>query len=136
VTTRAGADEPLQPTCVLDASALLAYLQDEPGGERVRAELKRALMSSVNWSEVLQKALAYGTDIHNMRQDLESLGLEIVDFDAQQAEATAEVWATSKSAGLSLADRACLALAQSRRLPALTSDAAWAKVSSHVRMIR
>jgi ribonuclease VapC len=102
----------------------------------VRAELTRALMSSVNWSEVLQKALAYGTDINNMRQDLESLGLEIVAFDAQQAEATAEVWAASKSAGLSLADRACLALAQSRRLPALTSDAAWAKVSSHVRMIR
>ncbi len=122
--------------CVLDASALLAYLHDEDEGARVRGELAHALMSSVNWSEVVQKALAYNTNVTGLRQDLEALGLQIVDFDARQAEAAAELWTLTRSAGLSLADRACLALARARKLPALTSDKVWTRVSPNVQMIR
>ncbi|CAN5462808.1 hypothetical protein BH24DEI1_BH24DEI1_02430 [soil metagenome] len=93
-------------------------------------------MSSVNWSEVVQKALAYNTNVTGLRQDLEALGLQIVDFDARQAEAVAELWTLTRSAGLSLADRACLALARARKLPALTSDKVWTRVSPNVQMIR
>lgn len=130
-----GASE-AESRCVLDASALLAYLHDEDGGARVRGELAHALISSVNWSEVVQKALAYNTNVTGLRQDLEALGLQIVDFDARQAEAAAELWTLTRSAGLSLADRACLALARARKLPALTSDKVWTRVSPNVQMIR
>lgn len=111
--------------CVLDASALLALLHDEPGGELVEGLLETAAMSSVNWSEVVQKALERNTDIQGLREDLESLGLEIVAFTAAHAERTARLRSTTRHLGLSLADGACLALAAELGLPAVTTDRAW-----------
>ncbi len=61
-------------TVVLDASALLAYLQDEPGDEAVEAVLAESVMSSVNWAEVVQKSVAAGVVVDGMREDLEALG--------------------------------------------------------------
>ena len=55
---------------VLDASALLAYLQDEPGGERVKAVLGQAVLSAVNWAEVVGKAIDREVDTHGLREDL------------------------------------------------------------------
>jgi ribonuclease VapC len=124
------------PTVVLDASALLAYLHAEPGGERVGEMLQRSLISSVNWSEVLQKALSHAVDIEGLERDLVSLGMRIVDFDAGQAEAAARLWSATKGFGLSLADRACLGLAKTRDLEACTADRSWIQVSSSVRLIR
>ena len=121
---------------VLDASALLAYLHGEPGGERV--SLAGNLISSVNWSEVVQKAIAYGTDMSGLRQDLEALGLTIVSFGADEAETAAALRPPTRRAGLSLGDRACLATGMVRQLPVLTADRPWAdlELETAVEVIR
>jgi ribonuclease VapC len=109
----------------LDASALIAMLRDEPGGDVVEELLETATISSVNWSEVVQKALDWKTEIAGLRQDLEALGLEVVPFTALLAETTAELRSSTRQAGLSLGDRACLALASVLGLPAITADRIW-----------
>jgi len=112
---------------LLDASALLALLHDEPGADAVATLLPDAAMSSVNWSEVVQKALAHGVEIDGLRADLESVGLEIIGFDAIHAEDAARLW--HRGAGdLSLADRACLATAMGRGMRAVTVDRRWAEI--------
>ena len=112
-------------SCVLDASALLAMLQDEPGGDLVQELLETAAISSVNWSEVTQKALDRQMEIDGLRHDLEALGLEILPFTAVLAETTAQLRSATRKAGLSLGDRACLALAAVLDLPAITTDRIW-----------
>lgn len=112
-------------SCVLDASALLAMLQDEPGGDIVQELLETAAISSVNWSEVIQKALERQMEIEGLRHDLEALGLEILPFTAVLAETTARLRSATRKAGLSLGDRACLALAAVLGLPAVTTDRIW-----------
>ena len=113
---------------VLDASALLAWLQDEPGAERVDAILNEAVMSTVNWAEVCQKSLAHDVDTTNLREDLELLGMRIEPFTIRQAEIAAELWQRTRSAGLSLGDRACLALAAEEKHPVLTTDKVWTEL--------
>jgi ribonuclease VapC len=124
--------------CVLDASALLAMLQGEPGGESVEKILAKAVMSSVNWSEVLQKAMEQQTQVEGLRQDLEALGLTILPFTAEHAESTARLRPQTRHVGLSLGDRACLALAADLRLPAITVDRIWkqADLGIEVQLVR
>lgn len=110
---------------MLDASALLAMLQNEPGGDLVQELLETAAISSVNWSEVTQKALERQMEIEELRHDLEALGLEIMPFTAVLAETTARLRSATRQAGLSLGDRACLALAAILGLPAVTADRIW-----------
>jgi len=112
-------------SCVLDASALLAMLQEEPGGDVVQELLETAAISSVNWSEVIQKALERQMEIDGLRHDLEALGLEILPFTAVLSETTARLRSATRQAGLSLGDRACLALAAVLGLPAITTDRIW-----------
>ena len=112
-------------SCVLDASALLAMLQNEPGGEVVQELLETALISSVNWSEVTQKALDWQAELEWLSQELTALGLEILPFTAAVAETTARLRAATRQAGLSLGDRACLATAAVLGLPAITTDRIW-----------
>jgi ribonuclease VapC len=111
--------------CVLDASALLAMLQEEPGGDVVQELLETAAISSVNWSEVVQKSLERQMEIDGLRHDLEALGLEILPFTAVLSETTARLRSATRQAGLSLGDRACLALAAVLGLPAITTDRIW-----------
>jgi PIN domain nuclease of toxin-antitoxin system len=112
---------------VLDASALLAVLQREAGAEVVLPLIEGALMSSVNWSEVMQKAAARGVAVdRRMRRDVEAIGVRIVPFAPDDAEAAAGIWSAAPQAGLSLGDRACLALAREHGAVALTTDRAWA----------
>jgi PIN domain nuclease of toxin-antitoxin system len=113
---------------VLDASALLAWLQDEPGAELVDEVLGQAALCSVNWAEVLQKSTAHGVDVTGLRDDLEAIGLTIVSFDAQDAERTAGLW--KAGAGLSLGHRACLALGIRHGLPVWTADRLWAEAAT------
>ncbi|MDA8152979.1 MAG: type II toxin-antitoxin system VapC family toxin [Acidithiobacillus sp.] len=117
------------PQYVLDASALLALLHDEPGGESVRPLLPAAVMSSVNWAEVVQKCVARGVDVDGLRSDLGSLGLRVWPFNADDAEASGRLWSTTKALGLSLGDRACLALGQRLSLPVLTADRVWGSLN-------
>lgn len=124
-------------SCVLDASALLALLQDEPGSEVVEPLLETAVVSSVNWSEVAQKSLERGVEVAGLRQDLTALGLTQAPFTNRDAEDTASLREGTKDLGLSLADRACLALAGRLGTEALTTDRVWTRVTSvPVRVIR
>jgi PIN domain nuclease of toxin-antitoxin system len=127
------------PGYVLDASALLAQLNGEPGFDVVEALIQSSVISSVNWAEVLQKVIARGIrEVRDVREDLASLGLQVLPFTEEDAEPTARLWSTSRRAGLSLGDRACLSLAQKLALPALTADRGWAALGLEVevRLIR
>ena len=110
---------------VLDASALLAYLQDEPGGERVRAALGHAVISTVNWAEVVGKARDDGVDTRGLREDLASLGLAFEPLSAVQAEIAGQLKERTGRYCLSLGDRACLALGSDRGEPVCTADRVW-----------
>ena len=112
-------------TLVLDASSVLAFLHDEPGADRVWSVLSEAMVSAVNWSEVVQKSLRRRVDITGMRQEFAQAGVVFVPFTAGHAEIAALLWDKTHHLGLSLADRACLALAMERQVPILTADRAW-----------
>lgn len=122
---------------VLDASALLAYFQDEPGGEVVEAVLPESVISSVNWAEVVQKLIVAGVVVDGMREDLQSLGLAIAPFLPEDGTMTGQ-WQQTRQYGLSLGDRACLSLGLRLNVSILTSDRAWTNLSLtlDVRMIR
>lgn len=115
-------------TVVLDASALLAYLQGEPGGDVVEGVLAVAVMSSMNWAEVVQKSLAAEVNVDGMREDLEALGLEIVPFTPEDGEMAGRLWLQTRQVGFSLGDRACLSLGMRLDVPILTSDRVWATI--------
>ena len=123
---------------VLDASALLAFLHEEPGGERVSPVLEGAHVSAVNWSEVLQKSLRRDVDIDGMQQEFIEVGVIFEPFTPEQAETAARLFTWTRNHGLSLADRACLALAVDKGLPAMTADRAWGELGLdiEVRIIR
>ena len=121
---------------VLDASALLAWLQLESGAEKVT--LEGAIINSVNWSEVLQKARQNGVKVEDMREELEALGLRLQAFSLEEAEKAAELYTTTKAYGLSLGDRACLATALLSGGVAVTAEQVWEKLEhgGAVRLIR
>lgn len=110
---------------VLDASALLAYLKDEPGGNIVEAALAESAISSVNWAEVIQKAIAVGVIVEGMLDDLQVLGLVVEPFTPLDGEVAGRLWEQTRSLGLSLGDRACLSLGLRLGVAVLTSDRAW-----------
>ena len=117
---------------VLDASALLAFLHDEPGAERVREALDGGMVSAVNWAEVMQKSLLRRADVSGMQEDFYEVGVVFESFTPNQAEVAAKLWDKTRRQGLSLADRACLALAMERKSPILTADRAWAELGLNV----
>lgn len=110
---------------VLDASAVLALVHSEPGSDLVEEVIEGAAMSTVNWSEVCARALAHRVEVHALRASMGALGLELVPFDEADAEDAAALWPRTRSAGLSLADRTCLALAQRLGGRAVTADRSW-----------
>jgi ribonuclease VapC len=110
---------------VLDASAVLAVYLDELGAEAVLEIVEGSLVSAVNYSEILSKALDRGDAFDFAIQKLSAMGFIVVAHDLQLARRAAELRPLTKSRGLSIGDRACLALAERERLPALTTDRAW-----------
>ena len=93
---------------VLDASALLALLHNEKGADRVEeAIFNKAVISSVNWAEVIQKVIAKNISVDNLDNELAAVGLSFLSFDRQQASIAASLWQQTKELGLSLSDRAC-----------------------------
>ncbi|MGG6266253.1 type II toxin-antitoxin system VapC family toxin [Leptolyngbya sp. AN03gr2] len=109
---------------VLDASALLALLNCESGSERVAVVLPDAVISSINFSEVVAKLADEGRNQTEIRFYLDALGLTIVEFDTDLAYRAGFLRPLTRSIGLSFGDRACLALAASLGVPALTCDRA------------
>ncbi|MEE3504649.1 type II toxin-antitoxin system VapC family toxin [Acidiphilium acidophilum] len=115
-------------SAVLDSSAVLALLFGETGAERVKQTLPGALLSAVNFAEIVTKLCERGMPQDQARLAIEAIGVEVVDFGIDQACVTGELRNRTRSAGLSLGDRACLALAQQQNLPAITADTAWAQI--------
>lgn len=126
-----GASQASAPA-VIDASAVLAWLRDEPGADTVAGRLDGSFLSAVNLSEVLQKHLAVGTlsgpEAAGFAGDLASLGLSVVPFGEREVSVAAVMWDKTRRLGLGLADRACMATAVGFGLPALTADRPWAEV--------
>jgi ribonuclease VapC len=113
---------------VIDASALLAYVNGEPGADKVEAVLGEAMISAVNLAEAATKlALKKGMPDQTLAE-LTEVELAVIDFDRSLAEATGALALLTRGQGLSLGDRACLALARRERTIALTADSAWSKV--------
>lgn len=130
---------------VLDASALLAYVHDEPGADAVEEALAaRAWMNSVNWVEVLSKLVdESGQDVDSILNELRKRGLPgglltLLPLTVEDAQAMARLRPVTRAFGLSMADRACLALAIRLGLPVLTTDRVWHEISLGVavRLIR
>lgn len=123
---------------VLDASAILALLRNERGSEAVGAIIANGLVSTVNLSEVVAKLVERGTTAADAVDIVESLPFEIADFDTELAMAAGLMWMRGKKVGLSLGDRACLALAEYHRFPVITADRNWRDldVAIEVRTLR
>jgi len=122
----------------LDASALLAFLLRERGHQKVREILQESCMSTVNFSEVLGCFGRAGQDVPLIAKNLLAMPVELVEFTTAHATIAAELAHMTREAGLSLGDRACLALARERRIPALTADRAWTRLqlSIEIRTVR
>jgi len=110
---------------VLDASAVLAVLQNEPGKERVEAVLDVASIGRVNLTEVLVTLVNKGSSLVDAIMAVESLELETIELDKEQSETNAKLRPVTKHLGLSLGDRACLALAIQENATAITADQNW-----------
>ena len=121
-------------SAVLDASAVLALLLGEPGGEGVRPYLRDACLSAVNYSEVLARLAALCGSLEEAKRRVDRHDLPVVPFDADQAAVVASLLPTTRPLGLSLADRACLALGLSKRVVVVTADRAWRALDLDVRV--
>jgi ribonuclease VapC len=114
---------------VLDASAVLALVFAETGAEVVEGRLPHCLISAVNHAEVLTRSVERGRGLDDTRALVARLRITVWPFDAEQAATAASLRAATRPQGLSLADRACLALAISRDLPILTADRVWQRLT-------
>ena len=123
---------------VLDASAVLAMLQQEPGGDRVFAAVTKlsgeVAISSVNFCEVTTKLVREGASRAEVHLSVDQFRRHVVDFDFLQAQRAGELYRETKSLGLSLGDRACLALAATTRATVWTTDRAWKKLKIGVQV--
>jgi ribonuclease VapC len=113
---------------VLDSTAILAVLHQEPGSDKAIARFPDSIVSSVNAAEVLTKLTEKSNDIDRAVEAFELLQLTIVDFDYVHAAKTAELRPLTKNLGLSLGDRSCLALAMLSDATAVTADKTWKKI--------
>lgn len=123
---------------VLDASAVLAFVNGEPGWQRAEAEMSLGTVSSVNLAEVVTKLVLVGGSAEQIEQAWSALDLSVQPFDETRAFSAGLLVARTKHFGLSLADRACLALAIELDIPAVTADRAWSKLDLpvEIRVIR
>ncbi len=121
-------------SCVLDASAVLAYLAGETGAEEVARLLDEAAISAVNVAEVATKLADQGAPAEKIRAVIDALGVEIIDCDGPLAFRIGELRGSTRGFGLSLGDRACLATAALRGVRAITADRDWKSLKTGVRI--
>ena len=120
---------------VLDASALLALLNDEPGADRVEELLSESIMSTLNLAEAAGRLAAAGMPGAQIREVLAMLGLKLAPFTEEHALVAGLLHPRVQAWRLSLGDRACIALAQILGVPAVTADRVWGKVDIGVEVI-
>lgn len=117
---------------VLDASALLALLKEEPGSAKVAEALAEARISAVNLAEVVSHFIHAGMPPHEVDAMLKPLPVTVVESDVGLAVVAGRLRAQTSEAGLSLGDRFCLALALRDGLPAMTADKQWRAIADAV----
>ncbi|MCR9123818.1 MAG: type II toxin-antitoxin system VapC family toxin [Phyllobacteriaceae bacterium] len=117
---------------VLDASAIIAHLNAEPGGDKVGPMLDGALVSTVNLCEVGTKLTDRGVPDDDLDVIINALRLSVVAFDQRQSRIAVGLRVPTRPKGLSLADRACLALAKATDATAVTADRSWADLDTGV----
>ncbi len=120
---------------VLDASALLAVFLNEPGGDMVLTTLEDAMISAVNLSEIYATAGEKGLDIVAMRRSILALPIRIIPFDETHAAVAGQLRTQTRGLGLSLGDRACLAVAIVEKRRVLTADRIWQKLNLGVDIV-
>lgn len=121
---------------IFDASALLAFLRSEPGGDTASRHLPDAMISAVNMAEVMAVLIRKGMPANDAQAALDGLELDIIPFDRDQAYRSARLLPITAALGLSLGDRACLALAQSHRQAALTAEKEWERIDADIKIVR
>ena len=120
---------------VLDASAILAVIGREPGAEKLTPDLlARAAGSAVNLAEVQTKLVSRGWTSGQAWEDATSPVREVVSFDEEQAKIAGDLVIQTRHLGLSLGDRACVALGIALKVPVYTAEKAWKKVKVGVRI--
>jgi PIN domain nuclease of toxin-antitoxin system len=115
-------------TSVIDASVVLAWLQDEPGADDAEPMIMEGVIGAANWSEVLQKSRQHGVAPELVARLLASFGLNVSDVTRADGEAAADLW--SAHPPLSLGDRLCLALGIRLGVPVATMDGAWSGIEN------
>ena len=122
---------------VLDTSAVMAFLLDEPGAVVVEHGLPESVMCAVNFSELVQKLDYYKTQTDTIVDRLMGLGLTVQSL-VPMMPTVARLYPDTKAKGSSLGDRACLALGQCLEVPVLTADRAWSELDlqMEIRQIR
>lgn len=124
---------------VFDASAILAVYYDEPGKQKVKELLDASdpIISSVNLCEVFTKLSEQGLDGSRITESFQALEIRVENFGSADALTTAELRASTKRLGLSLGDRACVALAMRLNAAAVTADRKWQKITAcEIELIR
>jgi ribonuclease VapC len=116
----------------LDSSAVMAALKGEPGGELATRHMPGSLLSAVIYAEVIALLVGEGATAEQARGVVADLPVAVVDLDQELAFRTGELERPTRANGLSLADRACLALAERHGIPALTADRAWAAAGARL----
>ena len=117
---------------VLDASAVLVLLLDEPGAEVVATVVSSGVLSAVNLAEVLSELTDRGADVSRLADDLAAAGVLVEPMTAADAAQVAELRRIDQGRLLSLGDRCCLALGPRLGLPVVTADRAWSELDAGV----
>ena len=119
---------------VIDASTLLAYLQDEKGAEQAKQYCMDAAISTVNLSEVFQKAMRQGS-YPIVQAIIQQVAIEVIPFSEKHAAMTAELHEPTIGKHISIADRACMAPGKLMQLPVVTGDHAWQGIDVGVEFV-
>ncbi|MCG8273942.1 type II toxin-antitoxin system VapC family toxin [Aquamicrobium sp. NLF2-7] len=119
--------------CVIDTSAVMAFLNDEIGADQAEQWLDQgAAISGLCVQETMANLVRRDVDRQSAVEVIEALGLEVHPLDFDLAIDAGDLITSTRSKGLSHGDRACLALARKLRLPAVTADTAWSSVAEDV----
>lgn len=135
---QSAAGKPLLSRVVFDASAILAAVNGEPGADIVLRHIQNSTVSTVNLSEAQSKLVRTGFPPDDAWESALTFCNEIISFDSSQARLAGGMIATTQPLGLSLGDRACLALAMLLKAPVYTTDRLWKKLSFdlEIRLLR
>ncbi len=117
---------------VVDSSVLLAYIRQEPVSDTFLFTDIEAVVSTVNLAEIVTKLITQGASVEEAWLDAAESADEIVPFSEEQAKVAGALIERTRQHGLSLGDRACLALGKVLELPVYTADRAWAEIDAGI----